>query len=230
MIAWPEKELPEGQPPPTLTVNGVIPGDETPKLDLQEPVVIKLVRPDGIPPVESTKATLTLLGRSVFTAEAPIEPTPDGAITMSYDLSAARFVAAGPTDLAITAVTQGTAEDQKLAEARIRTKQPLLTAPTIGAILLGLYASSLWRRRRGLARRKKRSIGSILGAAVLAVVLVASFAVLVWGVFGRVPQPAGVGVAFVLGALGGLGIAIGGVRRGRRRRAERAQARAAARG
>ncbi len=230
LIAWPEKELPVGQPPPTLTINGVIPGEETPKLDLQEPVVIKLVRPDGIPPVETTKATLSLLGRSVFTAEAPIEPTPDGAITMSYDLSAARFVAAGPTDLAITAVTQGTAEDPTLGEARIRTKQPLLTAPTIGAILLALYAIfTLEATNRGLARRKKRSIGSILGAAVLGVLLAASFAVLVWGLLGRVPQPAGVGVAFVLGAIGGLGIAIGGVRRGRRRRAERAQARAAAR-
>jgi hypothetical protein len=82
---------------------------------------------------------------------------------------------------------------------------------------------------RSLARRKKRSIGSIIGAGLLGVLLAASFAVLVWGLLGRVPLAPGVGIALALGAVGGVAIAIGGVRRGRRRRAERAQARAAAR-
>ena len=100
----------------------------------------------------------------------------------------------------------------------------------IGGILLALYALfTLEATNRTLTRKKKRSIGSIIGAGILGVLLAASFAVLVWGLMGRVPGAAGVVVAMVLGAIGGVGIAIGGVRRGRRRRAERGQARAVAR-
>ncbi len=230
LVAWPEHKLPAGQPPPTMTINGVIPDGEVPKLDLQQPIVVKLVRPNGLPPFTDTQATLSLLGRDVFHANAPIEATPDGAITMSYDFSGARFVAAGPTDLTVNGVVVGSAADTTLGQARIRTDKPLLTAPVIGGILIALYAIfTLEATNRTLTRRKKRSIGSIIGAGICGVLLAASFAVLTWGLLGKVPGAPGVVLALVLGAVGGVGIAIGGVRRGRRRRAQRAQARAQAR-
>ena len=230
LVAWPEHELPAGNPPPTMSINGVILTEEAPKLDLQQPLVVKLVRPPGLPPVSNTQATLSLLGREVFHADAPLEATPDGGITMSYDFSAARFVAAGPTDLTITAVGEGTIPDTTLGEARIRTDKPLLTAPVIGGILIALYAIfTLEATNRTLTRRKKRSIGSIIGAGICGVLLAASFGVLTWGLLGKVPGAPGVVLALVLGAVGGVAIAIGGVRRGRRRRAQRAQARAHAR-
>ncbi len=230
LVAWPEHELPAGNPPPTMSINGVILTQEAPKLDLQQPLVVKLVRPPGLPPVSNTQATLSLLGREVFHADAPLEATPDGGITMSYDFSAARFVAAGPTDLTITAVGEGTIPDTTLGQARIRTDKPLLTAPVIGGILIALYAIfTLEATNRTLTRRKKRSIGSIIGAGICGVLLAASFGVLTWGLLGKVPGAPGVALALVLGAVGGVAIAIGGVRRGRRRRAQRAQARAHAR-
>ena len=113
---------------------------------------------------------------------------------MSFDFSAARFVAAGPTDLERDGSPTRRRDAEPLAEARIRTEQPLLTAPVIGAILLALYALfTLEATNRSLARRKKRSIGSIIGAGILGVLLAASFAVLVWGLLGRVPLAPGVG-------------------------------------
>ncbi|HMK11911.1 MAG TPA: protein kinase, partial [Acidimicrobiales bacterium] len=230
LLVWPQHDLPAGNPPPTMSINGVILTDEAPKLDLQQPLVVKMIRPAGLPPVTNTTATLSLLGREVFHANAPLEATPDGAITMSYDFSGARFVAAGPTDLTVTAVGEGTLPDTTLGQARIRTDHPLLTAPVIGGILIALYAIfTLEATNRSLARKKKRSVGNIIGAGILGVLLAASFAVLAWGLFAKVPQAPGVVLATVLGAVGGLGIAIGGVRRGRRRRAQRAHARAQAR-
>ena len=229
LIAWPEKELPEGQPPQGMRINGVAATEDPPKLDLQDPVVIELPPTDLPAPGNNMEATLSLLGRKVFSADAVVEPTPEGGGSMSFDLSAARFVAAGPTDLKVK-LADAPSDAEALAEARIRTELPILTAPVIGAILLALYAIfTLEATNRSLARRKKRSIGSIIGAGLLGVLLAASFAVLVWGLLGRVPLAPGVGVALALGALGGVAIAIGGVRRGRRRRAERAQARAVAR-
>ena len=212
-----------------MQINGVAATEDPPKLDLQQPVVIELPAAELPAAGNDMEATLSLLGREVFTADAVVETTPEGGSSMSFDLSGARFIAAGPTDLKVK-LADAPSDAEALAEARIRTELPILTAPVIGAILLGLYAIfTLEATNRGLARRKKRSIGSIIGAGLLGALLAASFAVLVWGLVGRVPLPAGVGVALALGALGGLGIAIGGVRRGRRRRAERAQARAKAR-
>ena len=229
LLVWPEKELPEGQPPQGMRINGVAATEDPPKLDLQDPVVIELPPADLPAPGNNMEATLSLLGREVFTADAVVEATPAGDGSMSFDVSGARFVAAGPTDLKVT-LADAPSDAEALAEARIRTELPILTAPVIGAILLALYALfTLEATNRSLARRKKRSIGSIIGAGLLGVLLAASFAVLVWGLLGRVPLAPGVGVALALGALGGVAIAIGGVRRGRRRRAERAQARAAAR-
>jgi serine/threonine-protein kinase len=229
LVAWPEKELPAGQPPAGMQINGVALTDEPPKLDLQKPLVVELPASEAPNAGNQMKATLKLLGRSVFNADAPVEPSPTGGAQMSFDFSAARFVAAGPTDLELR-LADAPSNAEPIAQARIRTDQPLLTAPVIGGILLALYALfTLEATNRTLARRKKRSIGSIIGAGILGVLLAASFAVLVWGLMGRVPEAAGVVVAMVLGAIGGVGIAIGGVRRGRRRRAERAQARAVAR-
>ena len=94
---------------------------------------------------------------------------------MSFDFSAARFVAAGPTDLELR-LADAPSNAEPIAQARIRTDQPLLTAPVIGGILLALYAVfTLEATNRTLARRKKRSIGSIIGAGILGVLLAASF-------------------------------------------------------
>jgi serine/threonine-protein kinase len=229
LVAWPEKELPSGQPPAGMQINGAALTDEPPKLDLQKPLVVELPAAAAPNAGNQMKATLKLLGRSVFNADAPVVASPTGGVQMSFDFSAARFVAAGPTDLEVR-LADAPSNAEPIAQARIRTDKPLLTAPVIGGILLALYAVfTLEATNRTLARRKKRSIGSLIGAGILGVLLAASFAVLVWGLMGRVPQAAGVVVAMVLGAIGGVGIAIGGVRRGRRRRAERAQARAVAR-
>ena len=229
LIAWPEKELPQGQPPAGMRIDGVALTDEPPKLDLQEPLVVELPAAAAPNAGNQMKATLKLLGRSVFNADAPVVASPTGGAQMSFDFSAARFVAAGPTDLELR-LADAPSDAEPIAQARIRTDHPLLTAPAIGGILLALYAVfTLEATNRTLARRKKRSIGSIIGAGVLGVLLAASFGVLVWGLMGRVPGVPGVVIALVLGAIGGVGIAIGGVRRGRRRRAQRAQARAAAR-
>ena len=160
------------------------------------------------------KATLKLLGRSVFNADAAVEASPTGGAQMSFDFGGARFVAAGPTDLELR-LADAPSNAEPIAQARIRTKQPLLTAPVIGAILLALYAIfTLEATNRTLTRRKKRAIGSIIGAGILGILLAASFAVLTWGLLGRVPGAPGVVVALVLGCVGGVGIAIGGVRRG----------------
>ena len=212
-----------------MQINGEALTDEPPKLDLQDPLVVELPAAEAPAAGNQMKATLKLLGRSVFNADAAVEASPSGGAQMSFDFSAARFVAAGPTDLELR-LADAPSNAEPIAQARIRTDQPLLTAPVIGGILLALYALfTLEATNRTLTRKKKRSIGSIIGAGILGVLLAASFAVLVWGLMGRVPGAAGVVVAMVLGAIGGVGIAIGGVRRGRRRRAERAQARAVAR-
>ncbi len=230
LLVWPEKELPEGQPPAGMRVNNIaMTADEAAKVDLEHPIVVELPAESAPAPGNEMKATLTLLGREVFNADGVVETSPAGRSTASFDFSGARFVAAGPTDLAIR-LADAPSDAEAIAEARIRTKQPLLTAPAIGGILIALYAIfTLEATNRSLARRKKRSIGNMLGAGVLGVLLAASFAVLAWAIVGRVPQPTGVVLALVLGAIGGIGIAVGGVRRGRRRRAQRAQARAAAR-
>ena len=229
LVVWPEKELPAGQPPAGMQIDGVALTDEPPKLDLQKPLVIELPAADAPAAGQQMKATLKLLGRSVFNADGTVEASPTGGAQMSFDFGGARFVAAGPTDLELR-LADAPSNAEPIAQARIRTKQPLLTAPVIGAILLALYAIfTLEATNRTLTRRKKRAIGSIIGAGILGILLAASFAVLTWGLLGRVPGAPGVVVALVLGCVGGVGIAIGGVRRGRRRRAQRAQARAVAR-
>ena len=229
LVAWPEKELPAGQPPAGMQIDGVALTDEPPKLDLQKPLVIELPAAEAPAAGQQMKATLKLLGRSVFNADGTVEASPTGGAQMSFDFGGARFVAAGPTDLELR-LADAPSNAEPIAQARIRTKQPLLTAPVIGAILLALYAIfTLEATNRTLTRRKKRAIGSIIGAGILGILLAASFAVLTWGLLGRVPGAPGVVVALVLGCVGGVGIAIGGVRRGRRRRAQRAQARAVAR-
>ncbi len=212
-----------------MQIDGVALTDEPPKLDLQKPLVIELPAAGAPAAGQQMKATLKLLGRSVFNADGTVEASPTGGAQMSFDFGGARFVAAGPTDLELR-LADAPSNAEPIAQARIRTKQPLLTAPVIGAILLALYAIfTLEATNRTLTRRKKRAIGSIIGAGILGILLAASFAVLTWGLLGRVPGAPGVVVALVLGCVGGVGIAIGGVRRGRRRRAQRAQARAVAR-
>ena len=229
LLAWPEKELPTGQPPAGMQIDGAALTDEAPKLDLQKPIVVELPAAQAPAAGHQMKATLKLLGRSVFNADAPVVASPTGGAQMSFDFSGARFVAAGPTDLELR-LADAPSNAEPIAQARIRTDHPLLTAPVIGGILLALYAIfTLEATNRTLTRRKKRSIGSIIGAGILGVLLAASFAVLVWGLLGKVPGAPGVVVSLVLGAIGGVAIAIGGVRRGRRRRAQRAQARAVAR-
>ena len=193
LVAWPEKELPSGQPPAGMQINGEALTDEPPKLDLQDPLVIELPAAEAPAAGNQMKATLKLLGRSVFNADAAVEASPSGGAQMSFDFSAARFVAAGPTDLELR-LADAPSNAEPIAQARIRTDQPLLTAPVIGGILLALYALfTLEATNRTLARRKKRSIGSIIGAGILGVLLAASFAVLVWGLMGRVPERRGGG-------------------------------------
>ena len=139
LLVWPEKELPEGQPPQGMRINGVAATEDPPKLDLQDPVVIELPPTDLPAAGNNMEATLSLLGREVFTADAVVEATPAGDGSMSFDFSGARFVAAGPTDLKVK-LADAPSDAEALAEARIRTELPILTAPVIGAILLALYA------------------------------------------------------------------------------------------
>ncbi len=190
-----------------MTIDGVplANGAEPPKLDLQKPLVIELPAAEAPAAGNQMKATLKLLGRSVFNADAAVEASPTGGAQMSFDFGGARFVAAGPTDLELR-LADAPSNAEPIAQARIRTKQPLLTAPVIGAILLALYAIfTLEATNRTLTRRKKRAIGSIIGAGILGILLAASFAVLTWGLLGRVPGAPGVVVALVLGCIGGVG-------------------------
>ncbi len=181
--------------------------------------------------METTKATLSLLGRAVFTAEAPIEPTPDGAITMSFDLSAARFVAAGPTDLAYRSHARGRAvrsdarrgphpheaTDAHRADDRGDPPRALRglhaggDEPQSGSAQEAQHRQHHRRRPCSACCSQRRSPCWCGGSSA-----------------GCLDRRASASPSS-LGALGGVAIAIGGVRRGRRRRAERAQARAAAR-
>ena len=92
------------------------------------------------------KATLKLLGRQVFNADAVVEASPTRRRSDELRLQCRKVRRGGPDRLELR-LADAPSNAEPIAEARIRTDQPLLTAPVIGGILLALYACSRSRRR-----------------------------------------------------------------------------------
>lgn len=191
-------------------------------LDLSKPFPIE----GRVPAEGATRVEMAFTGAGVSlgTGANGLTINPNGTFTSSVDGSASRYLLTGKgtADLRFLDASGKQLTHQQF---EVDSTQPAyLTAPFGAAILalfflLGYVDSNLKALRRG-----KRRVTSVIGLGILGIPIGIATSVLAWGVTGREPAPASMGVSAAVAVAAGLAAGWGGLRSGRRRQYKRTQA------
>ncbi len=203
-------------PPGEVRVAGAdVAGGSVVRLDLSKPVVVAVSTGQA----DRVRLSLQVLGRQVTRASAPVAAFAGGFVASIND-TGARYLVAGRVTGEVELLSG--AQLLQYRKFTVRTEQPgPVSAP--GAAVLALilftaaYAESFFRA----LRRGKRKAAGATGLAVVGALFGVAVVGAAWLLAGREPTVATVVVDAVLGAAAGVGLAIGGVRIGRRRRFRR---------
>ncbi len=199
-----------GVEPGTITVNGVDPATtEVVPLDLDAPVLLAL--PDSGSPVSRVRLSLSVLGREIAHADAPVGPLDDGSIGAAVDLGGSLRLAVGRLRAEVDLTGNGTAQT---ASFPVRLAVPwFVTVP--GGVVIALllfvvaYAESFLRALRSGSGGRAASVGTAVAGGVLG----GGFVALAGLTATREPT----WVALVVCALGGVGAGVAAAAAGRRR-------------